>query len=58
LVLEAVDQLPCRATAEEIYNMVINEHPKVVVYQNPNQFAKNGDIRKLEVSGDADRFDY
>ena len=56
--MEAVDQLPCRATAEEIYNMVINEHPKVVVYQNPNQIAKNGDIRKLEVSGDADRFDY
>ncbi|MGI5897144.1 MAG: Fur family transcriptional regulator [Oscillospiraceae bacterium] len=61
LVLEAVNKLKCHATAEEVYNMVVLEYPnisKVTVYRNLNQLAENGEIRKLEVPGGADRFDH
>ena len=61
LVLKAVNTLQCHATVEEIYSLVIKEYPnisKVTVYRNLNQLAENGGIRKLEVPGDADRFDH
>lgn len=61
LVLKAVNTLQCHATVEEIYNLVVKEYPnisKVTVYRNLNQLAENGEIRKLEVPGDADRFDH
>lgn len=61
LVLEAVNQLKCHATAEEIYNLVKTKYPnisKVTVYRNLNQLAECGEIRKLEVPGGADRFDH
>ena len=61
LVLEAVNKLKCHATADEIYNLVVSEYPnisKVTVYRNLNQLADSGEIRKLEVPGGADRFDY
>ncbi|MCB5942106.1 transcriptional repressor [bacterium 210820-DFI.6.52] len=61
LVLKAVNTLQCHATVEEIYSLVIKEYPnisKVTVYRNLNQLAENGEIRKLEVPGDADRFDH
>ena len=61
LVLKAVNTLQCHATVEEIYNLVVKEYPnisKVTVYRNLNQLAENGEIRKLELPGDADRFDH
>lgn len=61
LVLKAVNTLQCHATVEEIYSLVVKEYPnisKVTVYRNLNQLAENGEIRKLEVPGDADRFDH
>ncbi len=59
--MKAVNTLQCHATVEEIYNLVVKEYPnisKVTVYRNLNQLAENGEIRKLEVPGDADRFDH
>lgn len=61
LVLEAVNKLQCHATADEIYRMVVHEHPnisRVTVYRNLNQLSESGDIRKLEVPGSADRYDH
>ena len=61
LVLEAVNRLKCHATAEEIYQLVVQEHPNIskgTVYRNLNQLAESGEIRKLEVPGSADRFDH
>lgn len=61
LVLDAVNKLQCHATVDEIYNMVVHEYPnisKVTVYRNLNQLAENGEIRKIEVPGGADRFDH
>jgi Fe2+ or Zn2+ uptake regulation protein len=61
LVLEAVNKLQCHATAEEIYNYIIKEHPTIgkgTVYRNLNLLSGQGEIRKIEVPGGADRFDY
>lgn len=61
LVLEAVNKLKCHATADEVYQMVVSEHPNIskgTVYRNLNQLAEMGEIRKLEIPGSADRFDH
>ena len=61
LVLEAFNKLKCNATADEIYQMVVHEHPNIskgTVYRNLNQLAQSGEIRKLEIPGGADRFDH
>lgn len=61
LVLEAVNKLKCHATADEIYNVIVNEHPYIsrgTVYRNLNQLSESGEIRKLEIPGGADRFDH
>ena len=61
LVLNAVRELQCHATAEEIYQVVIRSHPNIsrtTVYRNLNQLAECGEIRKMEVVGGADRFDH
>ena len=61
LVLEAVNKLKSHATADEIYQLIVEDHPTIsrgTVYRNLNQLSENGDIRKLEVPGAADRFDH
>lgn len=61
LVLKAVNTLQCHATADEIYQIVVYEHPNIskgTVYRNLKQLAESGEIRKLEVPGSADRFDH
>ena len=61
LVLEAVNKLKCHATADEVYNEIIKEHPtisKATVYRNLNLLSEMGEIRRLEVPGCADRFDH
>lgn len=61
MVLDAVNKLQCHATAEEVYQMVSDEHPNIskgTVYRNLNQLAERGEIRKIEVPGNADRFDH
>ena len=61
LVLEAVNELKCHATADEIYNAIVNEHPHIsrgTVYRNLNQLSESGEIRKLEIPDGADRFDH
>lgn len=61
LVLEAVNELKCHATADEIYHVIVNEHPHIsrgTVYRNLNQLSESGEIRKLEIPDGADRFDH
>ena len=61
LVLDAVQQLKSHATADEIYKVVLQEHPnisKATVYRNLRQLADDGEIRALEVPGGAERFDH
>ena len=59
-VLEAVNKLHCHATADEIYNEIVKEHPTIsraTVYRNLNLLSEMGEIRRLEMPGSADRFD-
>ena len=60
-VLEAVNKLHCHATADEIYNEIVKEHPTIsraTVYRNLNLLSEMGEIRRLEMPGSADRFDH
>lgn len=61
LVLNAVKELKCHATAEEIYDLIIEENPHIsrgTVYRNLNQLSEMGEIIKIEIPGGADRFDH
>lgn len=61
LVFEAVNQLQCHATADEIYDVIITEHPHIsrgTIYRNLNRLCEIGKIRKIENPGGADRFDH
>ena len=61
LVLEAVNRLRCHATADEIYEELVQEHPNIgrgTVYRNLKRLCEMGDIRKREIPGGADRFDH
>lgn len=61
LVMNAVLSLGCHATADEVYNFIKAEHPsvsKATVYRNLNLLAEDGSIRKLQIPGEAERFDH
>lgn len=61
LVFEAVNKLMCHATADEIYDSIVEKHPHIsraTVYRNLNLLSEMGKIRKIEVPGGADRFDH
>ena len=61
LVFEAVNKLQCHATADEIYETIVTEHPNVsraTVYRNLKLLSETGYIRKIEIPGGADRFDH
>lgn len=61
LVLEAVQALRCHATADEIYDALVREHPHIsraTVYRNLQRLCESGQIRKRELPGGADRFDH
>lgn len=59
--LEAVQKLKCHATAEQVYAAIVTQYPTIsrgTVYRNLNQLVASGEIRKLAVSGDTNRFDH
>ncbi|MGN0242707.1 MAG: Fur family transcriptional regulator [Lachnospiraceae bacterium] len=61
LILETVNRLQCHATADEIYDEVVKEHPNIsraTVYRNLNRLSKTGQILKIEIPGGADRFEH
>ncbi|MGN1373676.1 MAG: Fur family transcriptional regulator [Candidatus Coproplasma sp.] len=61
LVLEAVNELACHATADEIYNHIAKSHPHIgraTVFRNLKLLAEEGAIRRITVVGGADRFDH
>ena len=61
LVFEAVNKLQSHATADEIYEKLVTEHPNVsraTVYRNLKLLSETGYIRKIEIPGGADRFDH
>ena len=61
LVLEAVKELQCHATADEVYDTIVKKYPNIsrgTVYRNLNSLSENGEIHKVEMPSGADRFDH
>ena len=61
LVFETVNRLQCHATADEIYDAIVQEHPNIsrgTVYRNLNRLCEMGKIRRISIPGGADRFDH
>jgi len=61
LVLNAVMQMHRHVTAEEVYNYIKNEHPTIgkgTVYRNLGILVDEGKVRKVEIPGGADCFDF
>ena len=61
LVLSAVRNLRSHATAEEVYEEVTKAYPNVsraTVYRNLAKLEEEGEIRRLEIPGEPDRFDH
>lgn len=61
LVLEAVKDMHCHATADEVYMHIAKAHPTVsrgTVYRNLKLLAKEGVILRVEVSDGPDHFDH
>ncbi len=61
LVLETVKSLQSHATADEVYNSIVEKHPDIskgTVYRNLNLLSEMGEIRKREIPGGADRYDH
>lgn len=61
LVLETVRSMRNHPTAEEIYEMIHEEHPSVsrgTIYRNLGVLAENGEIQRVSHLNAADRFDF
>ena len=61
LVLKAVRELKSHATAEEIYSLIVKDYPSIgkgTVYRNLNVLAEEGEIRKVEIPGEPERYDH
>lgn len=60
-VLDAVRELRCHATAEEVYRAVAGKNPAIsrgTVYRNLARLAEAGRIRRIEPPEGPDRFDH
>ena len=61
MVLNAVCELGCHATADEIYLKISAENPQVskaTVYRNLNILSDDGEIRKIEIPNGPDCYDH
>lgn len=61
LVLNAVRSLRDHATAEEIYEAITKEYPNIgkgTVYRNLGILAEDGEILKISLPGEPDRYDH
>ena len=60
LILQTVLQSPIHPTADQVYNQVRRQNPKIslgTVYRNLNFLAEMGMIRKISMPVGSDRFD-
>ena len=61
LVLEAVKELQCHATADEVFDKIKKNHPDIsrgTVFRNLNLLSDIGEIGKVEMPSGADRYDH
>ena len=60
LILEAVKELHTHVTADEVYDTLVKKYPNIsrgTVYRNLNLLSDTGEIRKVEMTNGADRFE-
>lgn len=60
MVLNALIDNKIHPTADDIYGIIKKDLPTIslaTVYRNLNQLADNGDILKIQMPGEPDRFD-
>ena len=60
LILQTVLQNPIHPTADQVYNQVRRQNPKIslgTVYRNLNFLAEMGKIKKISMPVGSDRFD-
>lgn len=60
LIFEALKQTTSHPTAENLYRVLRERHPRLslaTVYRNLGQLCDMGEIRRLRVNGSPDRFD-
>ena len=61
LVLQAVAELANHPTADEVYSLVVKDHPtlsKATVYRNLASLSDDGRLRHIKMPSGADRFDH
>lgn len=61
LVLQAVNEMRRHVTADEVYEFIKQEHPRIgrgTVYRNLGNLVQDGLIRRVEVPEGPDRFDF
>lgn len=61
LVLGAVRTMKSHVSADEVYAFIQKDHPSIgkgTVYRNLNLLAEAGKIRRVEIPGGPDRFDF
>lgn len=60
LVYNAVRQLNCHPTADEVYDAVASAHPSIskgTVYRNLGKLTDAGTLRRIQIPNSADRYD-
>jgi len=61
LILSAVEELNCHATAEEVYSHINHQYPtisKATVYRNLNQLAEGGNLLNIGYFNGATHYDH
>ena len=61
LVLDAVTELHCHASADQVYDLLAQKYPNIsraTVYRNLNKLSESKKIIKIEIPNSADRFDH
>lgn len=61
LILQTVRELKDHAAADEIFTVLSKMHPSIgrgTVYRNLNILAEQGEIRKIIIPGEPERFDH
>ena len=61
LVLSAVKELQCHATADQVYSLIASRCPSVsraTVYRNLNILSEEGAILRVRVPGEAEHYDH
>ena len=61
LILEVIKRNRIHPTAEEIYQLVVKEQPKIsksTVYRNIHILLEQGKIKKIPMTSGSDRYDY